>query len=167
LGTHCTLRYIHGTCTCAHSAECHGGPNEQTSRTTHAAPPQAARRAARPIHPGGGWARTGTGAWAGGRPQAGRPYALRRPARWARRRGRRVAHAAPPPQHGHGHADEWGEARASPGCAVEQRDRHTATGALAQVREKAPRIATVSGLSICAAHQRAVKGRKAHGATGC
>ena len=61
-----------------------------------------------------------------------------------------VAHAAPPPQHGlgraaadgmtNGHADEWGEARASPGCAVEQRDRHTATGALAQVGEEARRL---------------------------
>jgi hypothetical protein len=39
-----------------------------------------------------------------------------------------------------GHADEWGEARASPGCAVEQRDRHTATGALAQVGEEARRL---------------------------
>ena len=83
--THCTL-HAHTPSVSQNDGRCRGARSwtkrTETSRTTLAAPPQAARRAARPFHPGGGWARTGTGAGAGGRPQAGRP------ARWARRRGR-------------------------------------------------------------------------------
>ena len=122
-------------------------PNEQTSRTTHAAPPPsgtASGTASGAAIPSG----RGMGAnwnWGGG----GGAAAGVAPCPLAGHVGG-VAHAAPPPQHGlgraaadgmtNGHADEWGEARASPGCAVEQRDGRTATGALAQVGEEARRL---------------------------
>jgi hypothetical protein len=66
-----------------------------------------------------------------------------------------VRNAPPPPQNGlsepaphrvcHSHADIRGEARHCPRRAVEQRDRHTTSRALAKVGEEARRLRPTSG----------------------